>query len=688
MSCSGDVHIILCDGCTLKADRGIAVNANNYLTIYGQCRGTGRLKATTDGVYYENYSGSETAPINNIETAAIGGNSGKGSGLVTINGGNVTASSHGTGAQNGTDCGIYVNGGGEIRLGWTNTTDSIQSNSYSGSVILERPFVSNGTVYQAGTADNNAIAAKELTPSYTERNVNIGELSHGTVTVDSTAQVVGNTVKLNVTPDSGYMISKVMCGNTQLTPVNGVYSFVMPDADVTVTAEFVRGYMDLVVGGTAVNRMNFGDILGDGTASYDYDTNTLSLNNAVIEIAKYKNFPTAFGIRYNVDSDIPFKIVLSGTNVIADNISDDAGTKYGIALTSMAPSYEIMGGTLTISCSASGNTEVCGIHTRKILTVNGTQLTENITTGGTANGIGLYQNSPVMSLTNGANVSLDINGPDGAALVSNQKNNNISIGTESILTAKESNGIANDNVSLTGENYEVIVNTSASENGASQWDQTTALSTYKYIQITKYKVLPGSMTNGTLTSDLHYYDPGEVVTLIGEGDNGYHLDSVSLASAYERLARELPLTAIDGTNADGSENCHQLVDGNSESKWVTSVNSYIIMDAQSKVEMTGYSLITGNDNESYTGRNWKNYTIYGANFESAAQATRDSSEWNEIKSVVDDNVLEDINFKRYDFPLDSPAEAYRYYKIEIASNKGGRSCQMSEFILKGRSSIP
>lgn len=495
---SDPVNITI-NGGTVNATGGVG-NDSSRFGNYDFSAGIGSYLTSTTNV-----------TINGGTVTATGGAAGNSAGImatgdVTINGGNVTASSQGTGDQNGTDCGFYVDNGGEIRLGWTNTTDSIQSNSYSGTVILEKPFVSNGTVYQAGTADNNAIAAKKLTPSYTERNVNIGELSHGTVTVDSVAQVVGNTVKLNVTPDSGYMISKVMCGNTQLTPVNGVYSFVMPDADVTVTAEFVRGDIDLVVGGTDVNEMNCGDILGDGTASYDYDTNTLSLNNAVIEIAKYKDFPTAFGIRYNVASDIPFKIVLSGTNVIADNTSDDVSTIYGIALTSMAPSYEITGGTLTFSCSASGNTEVCGIHTRKNLTVNGTQLTENITTGGTANGIGLYHYSPVMSLTNGANVSLDINGSDGAALVSNQKNKNISIGTESILTVKAANGVANDNVSLTGENYEVIVNTSASENGASQWDKTTALSTYKYIQITKYKVLPGSMTHGTLTSDLHYYD--------------------------------------------------------------------------------------------------------------------------------------------------------------------------------------
>ena len=271
----------------------ITINGGTVNATGGAGSTTGRYPFDfSAGIGTYSPSASAAITINGGTVNAAGGAAGDSMGIkgsnITINGGNVTASSQGTGAQNGTDCGIYVNDGGEIRLGWTNKTDSIMSNSYRGTVILEKPFVSNGTVYQAGAADNNAIAAKELTPSYTERNVNIGELSHGTVTVDSVAQVVGNTVKLNVTPDSGYMISNVICGNTQLTPVNGVYSFVMPDTDVTVTAEFVTGDIDLVVGGTAVNRMNFGDILGDGTASYDYDTNTLSLNNAVIEIAKYK----------------------------------------------------------------------------------------------------------------------------------------------------------------------------------------------------------------------------------------------------------------------------------------------------------------------------------------------------------------------------------------------------------------
>ena len=89
---SGDVHLILTDGCTLTVNGGIQVQDNdnnpdtpstNALTIYGQANGTGKL--TTRDVA--------------INDAAIGGNgvlneaggSGGSGGAIIINGGSVYA---------------------------------------------------------------------------------------------------------------------------------------------------------------------------------------------------------------------------------------------------------------------------------------------------------------------------------------------------------------------------------------------------------------------------------------------------------------------------------------------------------------------------------------------------------------------------------------------------------------------
>lgn len=72
----GDVHLILADGCSLTAQRGINLLEGNSLTIYGQQEGTGALTATG---YKEGESG-------------IGGRYNENnSGAFTLNGGVVTA---------------------------------------------------------------------------------------------------------------------------------------------------------------------------------------------------------------------------------------------------------------------------------------------------------------------------------------------------------------------------------------------------------------------------------------------------------------------------------------------------------------------------------------------------------------------------------------------------------------------
>ena len=87
----GDAHLILCDGATLRipaADTGLAailLSGKNSLTIYGQSLGSGSLEAVGGGV---DLGDSRTDP-----GAGIGGDSNLSGGMVTINGGTVTARS-------------------------------------------------------------------------------------------------------------------------------------------------------------------------------------------------------------------------------------------------------------------------------------------------------------------------------------------------------------------------------------------------------------------------------------------------------------------------------------------------------------------------------------------------------------------------------------------------------------------
>ena len=79
---TGDVHLILADGYTLTANKGISVTSGNSLTIYGQIAGTGALIAGTIGTIETGHAG----------IGGVKGNTGVYvHGDITINGGSVTA---------------------------------------------------------------------------------------------------------------------------------------------------------------------------------------------------------------------------------------------------------------------------------------------------------------------------------------------------------------------------------------------------------------------------------------------------------------------------------------------------------------------------------------------------------------------------------------------------------------------
>ncbi len=121
---TGAVNLILADGCTLTAGKGIVVETSNSLTIYAQSVGTGTLNAT----------GTDSAGIGGAGRTDYGVDGGS-SGAITIHGGNITATS-----QNG--AGI---GGGAP---WSGANGGSGSNItiYGGSVTAQ----STGTMGGAG----------------------------------------------------------------------------------------------------------------------------------------------------------------------------------------------------------------------------------------------------------------------------------------------------------------------------------------------------------------------------------------------------------------------------------------------------------------------------------------------------------------------------------------------------------
>ncbi|MGN0115710.1 MAG: hypothetical protein ACI396_10320 [Acutalibacteraceae bacterium] len=432
---SGTVHLILADGCTLNATtRGIEI-PSGQLTIYGQRAQTGALiaqaltqsseagiRAPTDssltinggritatgsawdraagagigGNYAEN-SGSIT--INNGwimatgASASYGGGAGIGGepgGMITFNGGNVTAqgdgrgagigggksssggtititggivnatrgnNSNGSGAGIGAGSGSYVSGadggsggtivitGGTVKATGTNGSAGIGSPSYRGS---------NGTfsTEKDGVKGNAVVFANAISD---QSNINSW---NGVILIGNTGNVYGTTVTptddfemgssntLLIQEGSELNINSITATNNGNVYVDGalsgsfsgtgnVYyplSVVNASADGDLTEYNSKTYGKS--GGeialsyaTAPIGQNFGEWISSPTVTVS-DSNTFTMpDSALTLIAQIENAP-----KYTVT--IPETVTLGGTAEIkAENVVVDEGKQVEVALT-------------------------------------------------------------------------------------------------------------------------------------------------------------------------------------------------------------------------------------------------------------------------------------------------------------------------------------------------------------------
>ena len=141
---TGKVHLILANGYTLNAAKGITVTGDNSLTIYGQSGGTGKLTATGDSLQ-----------------AGIGGGGGQSGGAITINGGTVNATG---GLQAAGIGGGYNGAGGTITINGGTVTAKGGGSRYGGAGIGGGIYgtggaitINDGTVNATGGYDSAGI---------------------------------------------------------------------------------------------------------------------------------------------------------------------------------------------------------------------------------------------------------------------------------------------------------------------------------------------------------------------------------------------------------------------------------------------------------------------------------------------------------------------------------------------------
>ena len=138
-------------------------------------------------------------------------------------------------------------------------------------------------------------------------------------------------------------------------------------------------------------------------------------------------------------------------------------------------------------------------------------------------------------------------------------------------------------------------------------------------------------------------------------------------------------TAINTTfvsgPGNGKEGAAMVSDGFFYTKWCIDQPSQmpysIVLDAGSQTAISEYSLVTGDDTHSYSGRNPRNWKVYGSN---------DKNNWKQLVEVKNDRTMRDENEQEYRFRV-KDAAAYRYYKFEFLKVWEDTRIQLAEIKL-------
>ena len=185
---------------------------------------------------------------------------------------------------------------------------------------------------------------------------------------------------------------------------------------------------------------------------------------------------------------------------------------------------------------------------------------------------------------------------------------------------------------------------------------------------------------------------GELAAAISSGD--YETLEVKLKEAESNAIGQALKLFVNGANYSaiaGSEcwsdgNYSQLFDNKEKTKWGgNNFPQYVIFRVKAAFKPFFYKLVTGNDTANNTGRNWKSWNVYGANFATYKDATnKDAEEWTLLdeRTDVTEEYLPMKNFYPATFDFNKGVnEDYLYYMVKVTAPHSGSQQQMSEMYL-------
>ena len=127
-------------------------------------------------------------------------------------------------------------------------------------------------------------------------------------------------------------------------------------------------------------------------------------------------------------------------------------------------------------------------------------------------------------------------------------------------------------------------------------------------------------------------------------------------------------------------------DGRPGTKWGgTNFPQYVIFRVKEAFKPYFYKLVTGNDTQENTGRNWRTWNVYGGNFTSFSAATDSTvSKWTLLdeREDVSEEYLPMKNFYPATFNfIKGVSQNYMYFMVKVLAAHSGTQQQMSEMYL-------
>ena len=138
----------------------------------------------------------------------------------------------------------------KLTLNYESYDETAAAEQYANSGYLNLPeleenagwYDNDGNLYTSESAISEDITL--YAQKKTAHMITITDTEGGTVASDKTTAIVGETITLTVTTDEGYTFGGLSVVGTEAieTTLTGenIYTFTMPDADVTVTAQFTK----------------------------------------------------------------------------------------------------------------------------------------------------------------------------------------------------------------------------------------------------------------------------------------------------------------------------------------------------------------------------------------------------------------------------------------------------------------